>query len=150
MPTRTPRLRAARASSRASRQLKWTMYVSAPVNSAKVIRWCTPSASTRGGRLSQRWPSPGLPAAQVDDVRLGPRQFSEGHQVVHSLGLDAGRTAFVVLARTGPACGEKLPLAFGDQGFVFAMGRDDDAQLPGELERAIKRRVPGSKKALRS
>ena len=39
------------------------MYTRAPVSSANVIRWWTPSASTRGGRLSWWASGPVRPAA---------------------------------------------------------------------------------------
>ena len=61
--------------------------------------------------------------------------------MVHALGFDEGRPAFVVLAGIGPARGDELLLALGDQGLVFAVGRDDDAQFPGELEGAVELRV---------
>ena len=54
--------------------------------------------------------------------------------MVDALGLDEGRTAFVVLGGIGLAGGEEFALAFEDEGLVFAMGGDDDAEFFGELE----------------
>ena len=74
-------------------------------------------------------------AAEMDDVSVCPGQRGEGHQVVDALGFDIGRTAVVVRVRSGATRGEELFLQLGDEGFVLAVGGDDDPEFLGQLQR---------------
>ena len=58
------------------------------------------------------------------------------------------RAAFVVLARIGLSGGEELPLSLEDKRLVLAVGRHDDAELPGEPESPVKLRVVDPEGAL--
>ena len=76
----------------------------------------------------------GFEAAQMDDVSVRAGHGGEGHEVMHALGLHAGRTAVVVRLRSGAPAGEEFLLQLGDKRFVFAVGGDDDAEFLGQLE----------------
>ena len=65
-----------------------------------------------------------------------------------ALGLDTGRTALVMLAGTGQAGGEQFFGAFGDEGFIFAMGGDDHAQFLRQLKGLVEFGVVDAKGAL--
>ena len=59
---------------------------------------------------------------EMDDVSGRAGEFGERHQVMHALGFNGGRAAFVMPFGPGFAGGKKFPLAFRNQSFVFAMG----------------------------
>ena len=67
--------------------------------------------------------------------------------MMNALRFDAWRAAFVVLAWIRFARGEEFFGTLGNQRLVFAVRRNDNAQLPRELERAIEFRVIDSEGA---
>ena len=89
-----------------------------------------------------------LLAREVDDVGGGAGELGKRHQVVHALGLDDRRAALVVLAGIGLAGGEEFLAALEDEGLVFAVGGDDHAEFPGELEGAVELGVVDAEGAL--
>src|SRR5438552_1127809 len=54
------------------------------------------AALARGDGLIERFL-----ATQMDDVSRRAGEFGEGHQVMHAIGIDGGRAAFVMLAGIG-------------------------------------------------
>ena len=76
----------------------------------------------------------GLLAAEMDDVGVRAGEGGEGHEVVHTFGFDAGRAAVMVGLGSGASGGEQLGLQLGDEGFVFAVRGDDDAEFFGQFE----------------
>ena len=84
----------------------------------------------------------------MHDVGRGTGELGKGHQVVHTLGFDGRRPAFVMLGRAGFAGGEQLLAALGHQRLVFTVGGDDDAELLGELERPVKLGVVDAERVL--
>ena len=71
----------------------------------------------------------GLAAAEMNNVNRRARHLGKCHEMVHALGLNARRAAFMVTLRTGDALGEKLLLRFGDESFVFAVRCGDDSKF---------------------
>ena len=74
----------------------------------------------------------GFLAREVDDVAGGAGVFKESGETVGAFGLDGFRAAGLVPLRTRFAFSEELLLKAGDKFGVFAMGRDNDAETPGE------------------
>ena len=73
----------------------------------------------------------------MNDVDRGPGELGESGEMVYPLGLDQRRTALVVLGGVGLAGGEEFLLALEHEGFVFAVGGDDDAEFLGQFERGV-------------
>ena len=68
--------------------------------------------------------------------------------MVHALGFDARRTAFVVALRTCDTSCQDLFLSLGDKGFVLAVRSRHDAQFFCQLEGLIKFAIVDSEGAL--
>ena len=80
------------------------------------------------------------------DVRAG--QLGERRQMMHSLGLDRRRPRRLVPLGPGLALGQQSLLQLRDQLRVLAMRGDDDAQPPGQLQRAEQLAVVDAEGAL--
>ncbi len=87
-------------------------------------------------------------ATQVHDVDGGGGHFRKGHQVMHALGFDHRRAAFVMLAGIGLAGGDQFPRPRLHQCRILAMRGDDDAQVFGQFKRVIKLGVVDAERAL--
>ena len=89
-----------------------------------------------------------LRAGSVDDVYMRAGKLRERRQVMDPLGLDRRRARRFVPFRPGLPFGEQAALKLRDDLRIFAMGGDDDAQPPGQFQRAEQLRVVDAEGAL--